>query len=1026
MSERFRSLFMASPVPTSVTREVDGTILHANPACLELLGWQECEFVGRTVHEVGLWARPDRRGPILAELGRKGRIDDLEVRLRTKSGETITVLLSISLLELDGERCVQGVFCEVDERRRQEGLLRESDQHFRQVAETVQQGLLLREVDPPTVLYASPGVARIFGIELDDVFATPSALEQLIHPDDRDVVVAKGDAMTRASDIEFRIVRPDGETRWIRTRAEPVKVEDGQLARLAAVIDDVTERRALHDALSASEQRFRLLVSSVTDSAIIMLDPMGRVAGWNPRAERIKGYRAAEIIGRHFSVFYPSELVEAGDPQRELEAALAEGRCQEEGERLRKDGSRFWADVTLMPIYDDAGELGGFAKLTRDITERRAAQEALRESEELFRVLAENSTDVITRALPDGTLLYVSQASRRLFGYEPHELIGRHVLRDIHREDHAEFREELVETDGDGHDDHTLEYRFRRKDGSYVWVETKARALPDLRGAVVEYQSSTRDISARRLAEAAGRSAQTHAEKANSAKSDFLSRMSHELRTPLHAILGFGEFLAREDLGSGQRNKLRQLTRAAHHLLELINEVLDLSRIERGELRLSVEPVHVGDVLGETLGMVLPLAAAASVTLVPPPSADVEIHVLADRQRLKQVFLNLCSNAVKYNRPGGAVTLRCTQAEAPNARIEVIDTGIGIAPDDLPRVFELFDRLGAEATDVEGTGLGLAPSKRLIEAMGGKISVDSAVGEGTAFGIELPVVSAPPAPRASIGDDWPVSPQRTPGRARTVLYVEDNPSNIKLVESILVVRPEVTLIVATKGSLAIELAREHRPALVLLDLNLPDISGEEVLRRLRGDARTAEIPVVITSADATPGHVERLRRAGVDDYLTKPFGIEGFLSVIDRGQSVAKANAAEEVGPREALSVLDPGAVQALRVLASKPNVGGSAITQLLNTYLADALERCAGIETAIDAGDFPEVKRQAHALGGASGWAGATEALCRCRELEESADRRDAKGARAAGADLGRALADARAALEDEFGPLDLGATPG
>jgi PAS domain S-box-containing protein len=1017
MSDRFRSLFMASPVPTSVTLEADGTVLYANPACLELLGWEEDEFVGRTVHDVRLWARPERRPQILAELRREGRIDDLEEDLRTKGGETLTVLMSVSLLDLDGEQCVQGAFYDINERRRREGLIRESEQHFREVTATVQQGFLLRDVEPPATLYASPGVARIFGIGLDEVYRSPLALEGLIHPDDRSVVLAKRGGLAGPDDFEFRIVRPGGETRWVRTRAQPVKVEPGEVERLAAVIDDITDERSLHDALSESEQRFRLLVSSVTEYAIIMLDPAGRVTAWNRGAQRINGYAASEIIGRHYSVFYPPELVEAGHPERELEAALAAGRYQEEGERVRKDGSRFWAAVTLTPVYDEDRELRGFAKVMRDVTERRAAQAALQESETRFRVLAENSTDVIARVSPEESFLYVSPSSRALYGYGPEELTGRSFLADIHPADRAELREELGEAAA-GRDEHTLEYRIRRKDGSYTWVETKARTLRDMDGAVVEYQSSTRDISARRLAQAAARRAQAQAEQANSAKSEFLSRMSHELRTPLHAILGFGELLAREDLGAGHGEKLAQLTKAAYHLLDLIDEVLDLSRIERGELSLSLEPVHVGDVINETLSMVLPLAAAAAVTMVPPPEDDLEIHVLADRQRLKQVILNLCSNAIKYNHAGGTVTLRCAEI-APKARIEVVDTGIGIAPENLPRAFEPFDRLGAEATDVEGTGLGLALSKRLIEAMGGTISVESAVGQGTTLSIELPLVPAPATPQRAAARDALVPP-RAPGRSRTVLYVEDNPSNIKLVEAILGARPEVTLLVATQGSLAIELAREHRPALVLLDLNLPDISGEEVLRRLRCDARTAEIPVVITSADATRGHIERLRRAGAHDYLTKPFGIERFLAAIDASPSPGAGEPAPEGTSRGGTPVLDPGAIQALHELAGKPNVGAASITQLLSTYLSDAFERSAGIEAAVREGNLAEVKRQAHALGGASGWAGATEALRRCRELEVSAEQGDAERVRAVAAGLGQALAEARSALETEFGPLE------
>ncbi|MEA2196885.1 MAG: hypothetical protein QOJ25_936 [Solirubrobacteraceae bacterium] len=1013
MSDRFHSLFMAGPVPTSITRESDGTILHVNSACLEMLGYEEDEFVGKTVHEIGLWARPERRGIIFEQLDRTGRVHDLEEELRTKSGETLSVLLSISRVELDGERCVQGVFYDVTERRRSEGRLRESEQHFRQVTETVQQGFMLRDIDPPVTLYASPAVGRIFGLDRDEVYRTPLAIEELIHPDDREIVLAKRAAMTGPDDFEFRIVRPGGETRWVRTRAEPVQIEHGKVERIAAVIDDVTEERALHDALRESEERFRLLVSSVTDYAIIVLDPEGRVTGWNPGAERIKGYREAEIIGRHFSIFYPPELVEAGDPQRELAAALAEGRYEEEGERVRKDGTRFWADIILTPIRDDAGGLRGYAKVTRDVTERRRAEEALRESEERFRLLAENSTDVIDRVSPDGTLLYVSPASQEVYGYDPHELIGRAARTDVHPEDHAGLRD-LVDWDDADAKDVTLEYRLRRKDGSYVWVETKTHTLHDpATGAVLEYQSSTRDISSRKLAEAAAQRAQALAEQASNAKSEFLSRTSHELRTPLHVMLGFGELLGREDLSAGQREKLAQLTRSASHLLDLINEVLDISRIERGELRLSLEPVHLGEVIGETLDLVLPLAAARSLTISSPPAADLDIYVLADRQRLKQVLLNLLSNAVKYNRTEGAISLGYTRT-GPRARVVVADTGVGIAAEALPRVFEPFDRLGAEATDVEGTGLGLALSKRLMEAMEGELGIDSVLGVGTTSWFELPVVTAPRAPRERL-EAGPIAAGGIPTRPLTVLYVEDNPSNIKLVETILAARPQVTLIVATQGGLAIELAREHRSGLILLDINLPDMSGEEVLRRIRGDSRTADIRVVITSADATPGQIERMRQAGADDYLTKPFGVERLLTVVDEAAAAADL---QEPRPNLAPTVtLELGAIQALHELARKPGVGAPAIRELVDTYLCDARDRCAGIEAAIQEGDLDEVRRQSHALGGASGWAGATEVLRRCRDLETSAKAGDADRVTLVAAGLGGALARARTALELEFG---------
>jgi PAS domain S-box-containing protein len=1017
MSDLFRAAFIASPVPTMITRLADGAILLANPACLEMFGWAEEEFVGRNIEDVQLWVRPERRAVMLERVRAEGRIRDLDEEVRTKAGDCKTVRTAISLVPMGGDECLVVVFYDITKPHRVELQLRESEERFRQVTETIQQAFWLRDTDPPAVLYASPGVERIFGIGRDVFYRDPLAIQALTHPDDRAGVIARRDAMTGLGEREFRIVRPDGETRWIRTRSAPVQTEHGRVTRIAAVSEDITEERRLREALIAGEQRFRLLVDSLSDYVVVTLDPEGRVSGWNAGAERIKGYTSEEIIGRHFSVFYPPELVEAGHPQYELEAALATGRYQEEGERVRKDGSRFWADVTLTPVRDEAGELHGFAKVTRDITVRKRAEQALHESEERFRLLAENSHDVIRLYAADATIQYASPSCSAVLGYEPEELVGRSSIDFQHPDDDAgrdQRRGAVLASRGDS----TVTYRSRHKDGHFVWLEATVRALRDDKtGAVVGFQEAARDVSERKAAEALTARAMADAERANNAKSEFLSRMSHELRTPLHAILGFGELLDREGLRPEQREKLVQITKGGRHLLDLINEILDLSRIEQGELSLSLEPVPAGRLVQETLDMIAPLAAARSVTIHAPVTASSDIHVLADRQRLKQVLLNLLSNAVKYNRPGGEVTLICRPTGSAKLRIQVVDTGPGIARQDLTRVFDPFERLGAEASEVEGTGLGLALSKRLVEAMDGAIGVESELGKGTAFWLEFALTAASTAPGPPSSGDLPIQRARIRGRARTVLYVEDNPSNIKLAETILGERPEVSLIVATQGGLAVDLAREHRPSLVLLDLNLPDVSGEEVLRRIRNDPRTADTPVVVVSADATPGQVERLRSAGANDYLTKPFSLEEFLAVIDSSAATERGEPAGGDESSNGSPVLDPGAIQALHDLGTRPSVGAAAVRDLVKVFLADAAERLAALATAISAGDLAGVVQQAHALRGASGGVGAAALTGVCRQLEAYAKDGDAEAVRAVAPKLTHALADARRALEAEFG---------
>ena len=646
---------------------------------------------------------------------------------------------------------------------------------------------------------------------------------------------------------------------------------------------------------------FRLLVESVGDYAIFMLDPAGYVLSWNAGAERIKGYASEDIIGRHFSTFYPAAAVERGHPDEELRTAAAEGRFEEEGWRVRKDGSVFWANVVITAIRDKSGTLRGFAKVTRDLTRRRDDDERLRQSEERFRLLVENVRDYAIFMLDaNGYVLTWNAGAQRIKGYAAEEIIGQHFS--------TFYPAEVAESGWPEHELQvaTLEGRFDdegwrvRKDGSRFWADVTITALRDESGRLRGFAKLTRDLSDRRRTESleahgvhrdemleAERSARIEAQRAARVKDEFLATLSHELRTPLNAILGWTQLLRnpetqkRVDLNHG----LEVIERNARAQVQLVDDLLDLSRILAGQVRLDVQRVALADVIVAAVESAEPAAHVKGVRLerILDPRRSV---VSGDPGRLQQVVWNLLNNAIKFTPRGGRVQVILERVNS-HVQISVSDTGIGIPASFLPHVFERFSQRDSSAGRAHGgLGLGLAISKQIVELHGGAIQAKSSgEGHGATFVVNLPllVVQDPPAE----GSVSPLTPASEADHALLpglpgvqVLVVDDEPDARELIRRILETQG-AHVRVASSAEEALRMIEVGRPDVLVCDIGMPSMDGYQLMRRIRASERANQrLPALALTAFARAEDRKRAMLAGYQSHLAKPFDTAELIIIV--------------------------------------------------------------------------------------------------------------------------------------------------
>jgi PAS domain S-box-containing protein len=873
--QRVKSLVLVS--------DIEGQITYASPSVKTLLGYEPQEMLGD-----GWW----HHSSFDLEDGKRERshIVDLAVpetvvpwepyerMVKDQAGELHWILWQD--VKGPGDQVI-GVGHDITERKEVEESLRESEERFRLMFASNPLPMWVYEVESLRFLEVNDAAVVRYGYSREEFLAMRITD---IRPSEEKPRLRENLAQARPalqSSGEWRHQTKAGQIIDMQITSHTFafsghKGSKGAMKQSAVLVvaEDITERKLVAEELQKREMQ----LSEAQEIAHVgswEADVTTGEAIWSDELYLIYGVEAQShqaTFERFMECVHPDDRGFVG---KGIEQAYAKGGSFEFDHRvLRPDGSVRVVSTRGKVVLDENGRPSRVVGTAQDVTERNQSERALKESEQRYKQMFEGNGAIQWLIDPTtASIVEANQAASDFYGYSLEALKGMNLVAMNTFFGEVEGKELLERMSREAV---IIVARHTIASGKIKDVEVRAGPI-DLGGRRLIHSIIT-DISEQKRAEGA-RMAQEAAEQANRAKSEFLSRMSHELRTPLNAIIGFSQLLEMDDLDPDQMESVGLVHKAGRHLLDLINEMLDISRIEAGHMSLSTEPISVAELLRECLDLVKPIAADKNIMLMAGKALEYNSHVQADRQRLKQIILNLLSNAVKYNRVGGSVWLSCEELVPGRMRIAINDTGAGIAQEKLEKLFTPFERLDADQTGVEGTGLGLALSKRLAELMGGDTGVESVVGQGSRFWVELPA-AASPLEQVEVETISPLHLPEIYRTGRTVLYIEDNSSNLRLIEHIFKQWPDIKLLSAMQGSLGFELACKHDPDLILLDLHLPDVHGERVLEWLRQDPRTKTTPVVIISADATPREAVRLLDLGANSYITKPINVKHFVTVI--------------------------------------------------------------------------------------------------------------------------------------------------